>query len=161
MLGTIDRSVVLPRAASSGALSGKRVLIVGGTAGIGAGLAKSCAAAGAFVTVFGRTQRDASISFVKADLSLMATAQRVAKEMRVEDCDALIFTNGIVPGNKREATAEGVEMDMAASALCRYVMLKDIAPRLKPSARVSAAAAPRAAPSSEPSRTRPRGLAPF
>ena len=136
MLGVVDKSVTLPRAVRTGALSGKKVLVVGGTAGIGAGIAKTCAAAGASVTVFGRTQRDASIPFVKADLSLMATAQRVAKEMRAEDCDVLVFTNGIVPGNKREATAEGVEMDMAASALCRYVMLKEIAPRLKPSARV-------------------------
>ena len=46
------------------------------------------------------------------------------------------FTAGIVPGNVRQETAERVELDMACSALNRHVMLKEMMPRLKASARV-------------------------
>jgi hypothetical protein len=42
----------------------------------------------------------------------------------------VIFTAGILPGNKRLETSEGVEMDMAVSFLNRFVMLKEIVPRL-------------------------------
>lgn len=41
-----------------------------------------------------------------------------------------------MPGPKRAATAEGVEMDMAVSALSRHVLIAAAAPRLKRSARV-------------------------
>ena len=113
-----------------------RVIIIGGTAGIGAALAAAAAASGADVTVVGRTQRDASLRFVRADLQLMSTAQRVARELPAESVDVLVFTAGIVPGNVRQETAERVELDMACSALNRHVMLKEMVPRLKASARV-------------------------
>ena len=43
---------------------------------------------------------------------------------------------GIVPGNTRVATKEGVEMDMAASALSRFVMLQVMEDKLKPQCRI-------------------------
>ena len=135
MLGIKRTDVALEKPAAS-SLSGKNIIVVGGTAGIGAALAAAAAANAANVTVVGRTQRDASLRFVKADLQLMSTSQKVARELPAETCDVLIFTNGIVPGDKREQTAEGVEMDMAVSVLNRHVMLKEMVPRLKPAARV-------------------------
>ena len=135
MYGLPNPALRLSRAAA-GALAGKRVVVVGGTAGIGAGLARAAAAAGARVTVLGRTQRDASLDFVRADLESMAAARRVARALPAEGTDVLAFTNGIVPGNARVATSEGVEQDMAVSALSRHVMLKELVPRLPPSARV-------------------------
>jgi hypothetical protein len=135
MLGIKDASVKIARDGVP-SLSGKKVVIVGGTAGIGAALSKAASAAGADVTVVGRTMRDPNMKFVKADLSLLSTAIKVAKELPAETIDVLIFTNGIVPGKKKVVTAEGVELDVAVSALNRHVMLKEMVPRLQPTARV-------------------------
>ena len=138
MYGKPNTSFTL-RPAPLSTLTGKRVLVVGGTAGIGQALARLAAGSGALTTVIGRTFRDegaANITFVKADLSLMKDAARVASALPVEELDFVAFTAGIVPGKAKVTTAEGVELDMAASALSRWVMLQAMLPRLKPSARI-------------------------
>ena len=110
------------------------------TAGIGAAIASATAARKATVTVVGRSQRGASapgVTFVRGDFSLsMAESRRIAAALPLESVDVLIFTTGIVPGKTRKATPEGVELDMAVSALSRHVFLAAAAPRLKPTARV-------------------------
>jgi NAD(P)-dependent dehydrogenase (short-subunit alcohol dehydrogenase family) len=61
-------------------LSGKRVVVVGGTGGLGRALSRLMADRDAQVTVVGRTFRDVDrpgISFMKADLDLMSEAQRI------------------------------------------------------------------------------------
>jgi hypothetical protein len=94
------------------------------------------------VVVVGQTFRDSvvpAIEFIKADLSLMREAQRVAAVLPAEHLDLLVFTTGIMAGPKREETAEGIERDMAISYLSRLVILRDIAPRLgknRPAARM-------------------------
>ena len=124
--------------ASAVKLDGKNVIIIGGTNGIGRGLARAAKAAGATVTIVGRTLRDPglNVTFVKADLSLMGDAARIAADLPLESADFLIFTSGIVPGNTRVATDEGVEIDMATSALNRQVMLSIAETRIKASCRV-------------------------
>lgn len=141
MYGTPNSSIrLLPGALSS--LSGKRFCVVGGTAGIGRSLARLAASKGSEVTVVGRTFRDAGISFVQADLNLMSNAASTAVALPAEIFDYIAFTNGIVPGNKKVVTAEGVEQDMAVSALSRWVMLKSLLPRLKPEGRILCGASP-------------------
>ena len=66
----------------------------------------------------------------------MADAQKLGNELSNANFDLIAFTNGIVPGNERVATKEGVELDMAASALSRFVMLKEMENKLKPSCRI-------------------------
>ena len=66
----------------------------------------------------------------------MADAQKLANDLPSSSFDLIAFTNGIVPGNTRVATKEGVEMDMAASALSRYVMLQVMEDKLKPTCRI-------------------------
>ena len=137
MYGVRDASVKIARAAAS--LDGKHVAIVGGTAGIGAALARAAAAAGARVTVAGRKLRGAlppRVDFVQGDVSTVAGARALAAALPVEALDALAFTNGIVPGNARRETSDGLEEDMAVSALSRVVMLESSSPRLKRDARV-------------------------
>src|SRR5690606_9934407 len=81
----------------------------------------------------GQTFRDkgmAGISFVKADLSRMTEAQRLAETLPAETTDILVFTAGIFASPKRQVTVEGIERDMAVSYLNRLVMLREMAPRL-------------------------------
>ncbi len=70
------------------------------------------------------------ISFVKADLSSMHSAQRTARTLPAETTDILVFTTGIIAGSKRELTSEGIKRDMAVSYLSRFVMLQELGPRL-------------------------------
>lgn len=112
---------------------GRNVAIVGGTGGIGRALARELAGYGANVVVVGQTFRDADIAnieFIRADLSLMSEARRVASLLPAESLDLVIFTTGIFAAPKRQQTAEGLERDMAVSYLSRLVILQAIAPRL-------------------------------
>lgn len=110
-----------------------RVVVVGGTGGIGRALARWLAANGAEVTVVGQTFRDAEVarlSFERADLSLMSEARRVADLLPAESIDLMVFTNGTFSTPRREVTTEGIERDLATSYLSRLVMLSTLAPRL-------------------------------
>lgn len=114
-------------------LSGKSIAVIGGTGGIGRALSRLLAARGARVTVIGQTFRDADvprIDFIKADLSLMREAKRVATQLPVEKLDMVVFTTGIFAAPKRQETAEGIERDMAVSYLSRLVIVREIAERL-------------------------------
>jgi NAD(P)-dependent dehydrogenase (short-subunit alcohol dehydrogenase family) len=114
-------------------LKGWKVAVVGGTGGIGRAISRSLASRGASVTVVGQTFRDADvpgIEFVKADLSLMREAKRVAKVLPAEQLDLVVFTTGIFAAPQRQETAEGIERDMAVSYLSRLVILREIGPRL-------------------------------
>lgn len=135
--GIPDPSLVVHPPASVD-LSGKRVAVVGGTDGLGRAIARLAAEAGAEVTVVGRTFRDDGVPrlrFVKADLSSMREATRVGAELDSSQ-DAVVLTAGIMTAPTREVTAEGIERDMAISALSRHAILRELAPRLRPRARV-------------------------
>jgi len=114
-------------------LNGMNVAVIGGTGGIGRALSRFMASRGASVIAVGRTFRDSDtpgIRFVRADLSLMREAERVANALPAETLDLVVFTTGIFAAPKRQETAEGIERDMAVSYLSRLVILREIAPRL-------------------------------
>lgn len=114
-------------------LSGQNVVIIGGTGGIGRALSRYFAANKAHVQVIGQTFRDQTVSgieFIKADLSLMTEARRVADLIDAENTDMLIFTTGIFAAPKRQETSEGLERDMAVSYLSRRVIMQALADRL-------------------------------
>lgn len=122
-----------PASGMSGDFSGRQVVVVGGTGGIGRAISRHLAARGADVVVVGQTFRDAGvrgIRFIQADLGLMSDAERVAALLPAETLDLLIFTTGIFAAPQRQETAEGIERDLAVSYLSRRVILQAVAPRL-------------------------------
>lgn len=129
-----DESFALqPQALSAGDVAGKQVAVVGGTGGIGQALSRHLAKLGARVIAVGQTFRDThvpNIEFMKADLSLMSEARRVAQELPAASLDLVVFTTGIFAAPQRQVSAEGIERDMAISFLSRLVILRDIAQRL-------------------------------
>ncbi|MCO8269253.1 SDR family NAD(P)-dependent oxidoreductase [Actinoplanes sp. TRM 88003] len=109
------------------------VAVIGGTAGIGQAMSRALAAQGRHVLVVGRTFRDADVpglEFVRADLSSMREAARLAGELPTA-LDAVVFTTGIIAAPQRQETAEGIEADMAVSYLSRFVILRGLADRLE------------------------------
>lgn len=146
MLTKKDPSIHLnPEPADRLDLSGRKLVAVGGTNGLGRAIARLALARGAEVTVVGRTFRDDAhprLTFVQADLSSMARSLRIGEELPVEDADVALFTSGIIAAKTREETAEGVERDMAVSFLNRVAILRGIAARLG-TARPAGAPTPR------------------
>jgi NAD(P)-dependent dehydrogenase (short-subunit alcohol dehydrogenase family) len=137
-------------------LDRKKVVVVGGTDGLGRAIANAAAARKAHVTVAGRTFRDASsapanLDFAKADLSTVAEAKRLASALPAGDVDVLVLTTGIMPGATKVVSAEGIEIDMAVSALSRAVLLKELGGKLKAGSRVFVMGFPGAGQSGDPS----------
>jgi NAD(P)-dependent dehydrogenase (short-subunit alcohol dehydrogenase family) len=131
-----DRSIRLhlPRAGRLD-LSGRHLVVVGGTNGLGRAIAGQAVAQRAHVSVVGRTLRDdpsghGHLDFYQADLSSMREAIRIGKELPVEDADVLLFTTGIFAAKTREQTPEGLERDMATSFLSRLAIMTQVAGRL-------------------------------
>ena len=114
-------------------LKGLKVIVVGGTGGIGRAISRFMASLGAQVVVVGQTFRDIDtpeIRFIKADLSLMSEAKRVAPQLGAESANLVIFTTGIFAAPEREQTSEGIERDLAVSYLSRLVIIQQIAAHL-------------------------------
>ena len=126
-------------------LSSKKLVVIGGTNGLGRAIAQQALARGADVTVVGRTFRDAPadrLTFMPADLSSMSEAARVGRELSAESFDIALFTTGIIAAKTREETREHVERDVAISYLSRLAVLQGLSPRLG-SARQAGAPRPR------------------
>ena len=140
MFGKLNPAISFQRIpAASVNLAGKRIAVVGGTDGLGRAIARLVAARGGSVTVVGRTFRDEgapNVAFMKHDLASMAEAASLAASLHAQELDSIVFTTGILAPSKRVATPEGIELDMAVSALSRAVILKAVAPRLKSGCRV-------------------------
>src|SRR6201986_4307401 len=93
-----DKISIRPQSIDELDLSSKRLLVIGGTNGLGRAIAGLAMTHGADVTVVGRTLRkfpEGQPKFVRADLSLMADAAWLGETLAVEDFDVALFTAGI------------------------------------------------------------------
>ena len=119
----------LSEADLTAALRGRRVLILGGTAGLGAALASAALKRGADVTIVGRRQPPgelAGANFISKDLSSMHNAVQLANEMHAAGLlpHTIVFSNGIVASPTPQRTEEGVELDLAVSYLSRFAFIR-------------------------------------
>ena len=134
MFGTIRPDLKWNRRKlESDSLLGKKVAIIGGTGGIGRSLAKELTSKGAEIIVVGRTfldQDNPRIRFIRADLSSLKTAKKIAQDLPAESLNMIIMTQGIFTGRKRLVNEENIELDMAISYLSRFVILNEIVGRI-------------------------------
>ncbi|KAJ3301336.1 hypothetical protein HDV03_001033 [Kappamyces sp. JEL0829] len=108
---------------------GKKVLVVGGTAGIGKALAIALIKLKADVTIVGRREPDAALAearWIQKDLSLLKSANSLAAECNVKCLDVIVFTVGTMAGPEKRLTDEGIEVDLATSFLSRMAVCKQI-----------------------------------
>lgn len=139
MTGVIDKDIQIDLTKWVDDIIDKKVLIVGGTSGLGQAIAQEVAKLGAKVKVVGRSFKDEgvpNISFEKSDLSSVKEAKRLGESALDTDYDIVVLTVGILAAGTRQENSEGLEMDLAVSYLSRFVILKYLVPRLKKGARV-------------------------
>jgi hypothetical protein len=113
-------------------LSGRSLLCVGCTRGIGAGIARAACSQGSKVTIVGRNHpgRDkledhctgeGKMHFISADLSKVQWAGdlsskqsmlEVVESLPTNSIDTVVFTVGMVNGPERKVSEEGIELEV-------------------------------------------------
>ena len=130
-------------------MSGKVVLITGGTSGIGKAAAVEFAGMGAEVVITGRNAERGkeavgeikarsgsdAVSLLLADLSTQAEVRRLAEEFRSghDRLDVLVNNAGVV-NQKRSETADGIESTLATNHLAPFLLTELLLDLLKGSA---------------------------
>jgi NAD(P)-dependent dehydrogenase (short-subunit alcohol dehydrogenase family) len=119
----------------------KKVLVTGGTSGIGEAIARAYAAAGAEVTITGRddqrggqivdslTSEGARVRFVRADLERSQDVQQLAEA--VGDVDVLVNNAGVFPfGPTHEVDSSVFDGAFAVNVKAPFFLTGSFAPRM-------------------------------
>jgi len=150
--------VAMVEAAAFADLSGRSAIVVGGTAGIGRGIALRLAAARASVTVVGRSaERGAEVvaamaaaageqepkptfGFVACDAYLLANVAAAATSLRPAPAplDVLVLTQGMATFQGFTPSTEGLDQKMTLHYWSRALFIQKLLPSLRaaPDARV-------------------------
>ncbi len=131
------------------ALAGRRVVLTGGTSGIGLAAAKQLMACGAHITLVGRNpdksaavKRELDRAAVSgrldleiADLSSMHAVRALAQRLSADhDAIDVLINNAGALFNRRMETSEGYERTLATDLLSPYLLTRLLLPRLKAAA---------------------------
>ena len=135
-------------------LSGKRVVLVGGTAGLGVGLLRESVRLGAAkIWLLCRNEQRGTqvradvllgnngateITLVNGDLCSMrdvkAAGERICNEGEAID---IVFLNaGVMPGSQAVMTAEGIEEGLAVNVVSQVLLSRTLVDAFAPGARV-------------------------
>ncbi|ETN38996.1 uncharacterized protein HMPREF1541_07038 [Cyphellophora europaea CBS 101466] len=124
---------------------GTRTLVVGGTAGIGYGLACRIAAANSSssVIISGRSEPDKlphpNIEFRPLDASSMCQIKRYTdafKSAEEQKLDFLIMSQAIMTTASRTETPEGIDYKMALHYFGKQLLIRELLPVLQPNAKI-------------------------
>ncbi|MGL5860268.1 MAG: SDR family NAD(P)-dependent oxidoreductase [Phycicoccus sp.] len=116
-----------------------RALLVGGTAGIGAAIARQLAGEGVEVTVVGRNAAagralavETSGSFVQGDVSTVGGALSVARRYAEQhDRLHLLVQSADVLTRGRHDSGDGIELSFATNFVSRFVIARELTPLLR------------------------------
>ncbi len=126
-------------------LAGRRVVLTGGTSGIGLAAARQLLALGADLTLVGRDPEktaavarrlravapEADVDFEIADLSRLAAVSDLARRLCERDTPIhVLINNAGALFNRREETPEGLERTLATDLLSPYLLTRLLLPVL-------------------------------
>jgi NAD(P)-dependent dehydrogenase (short-subunit alcohol dehydrogenase family) len=131
-------------------MRGKTVIITGATSGIGEVAAIRLAEQGARIVFTARDEKRARDTMAKlaranpaashavhmADLSTLAEMKRIGAELAREPQIDVLVNNAGALFNKRQETADGLEMTFALNHMAYFVITNLLLPRLKSGARI-------------------------
>lgn len=109
-------------------IANKRILVVGGTKGIGQGIAEVAAQQQAIVHVVGRSAADTPTSH-SADLSSVQGCTDFVNGLNVEPFDAVVFTVGAWPDWKNPKTKDGCDKVIGLDVVARYAVFMRLVER--------------------------------
>jgi NAD(P)-dependent dehydrogenase (short-subunit alcohol dehydrogenase family) len=131
-------------------MQGKTVIITGATSGIGEVAAVHLAEQGARIVFTARDKARADDTMAKlrranpaaghavhmADLSTLAEMKRIGAVLAAEPQIDVLVNNAGALFNKRQETADGLEMTFAVNHMAFFVITNLVLPKLKPGARI-------------------------
>jgi len=137
---------------AAGSFAGRQAIVVGGTSGIGHGIAVRLAEANYNVIIVGRdpvrgqsivdemkqksTAKEVHHQFIPCDAFLLKNVQETTKQIQsiTKDIDVLVLTQGMATIQGRTETKEGIDQKLALHYFSRMYFIQLLLPQLRSAA---------------------------